>query len=70
MKIQLFTGRNLAEERILLDDVDISRYVLRDSPLLDMSTPGMPRLTLTLVPDVLELDGDAEVLLRRMEAAQ
>jgi len=67
MRVQLFTGRNLADERILLDGVDISSHVLRDSVELDMSQAGMPRVTMTLIPDRVEVDGDAAIMLRRLE---
>lgn len=70
MKVHITLGRKVGDERILLDDVDVTNYVLYEGFDLDVSTPGLPRLSLTLVPDSIELDGDVDVLVKRLESVQ
>lgn len=62
MKVNITIPRGQEASRIVVDDVDITKYVLREGFSVDVlgkhDDYNMPTVTLTLRPDVLDLELD------------
>lgn len=64
MKINLtLDRRNPARNRVVVDGHDIGRYIPADGLHVDTSQPGEPRVTITLRPDLLEIDGEVALVI-------
>jgi hypothetical protein len=68
MKVHLTVARGAGI--LLVDGHDISRNVHRDGVALDLSDLDHPRVTLTLMPDELLVDGDVLVELEHTSLAE
>lgn len=57
--------KNPGESKVEIDGVDFTPYVLADGFFVDATGPGQFTVTMSLVPDCVEITGDVRAVMER-----